>query len=81
MAISYSLPYDPSGVADPVTWRLTEFTLIEDWMGQLLFNKMSLKGRLEPGEETNIMRRFLHVTHVFETELRMRYKARNYYGM
>jgi len=81
MSVSYSLPYDPSKVGDFITWKLTEFALMEDWLGQLLFNKMSRTGKLLPGEETEIMRRFLHVTQVFELELRMRYKERNYYGI
>jgi hypothetical protein len=81
VAITYTLPYDPAQVGDHITWRLTEMALIEDWTGQLLFNKMSRSGRLLPGEETFILRRFLHVTQVLETELRMRYKERHYYGL
>lgn len=81
MAISYSLPYDPSKVGDFITWRLTELALMEDWVGQLLFNKMTRTGKLHPGDETGMMRRFLHVMRLLETELRMRYKERHYYGL
>jgi hypothetical protein len=81
MAVSYKLPYDPTTVVDRITWKITEFAMLEDWIGQLVFNKLQRLGRINNSEDKEFMRRFLHVSNVFETELRMRYKDRGYYGL
>lgn len=75
------LPYSPQLLVDRVTHVLTEMALDNDGIGQLLFEAIAKKGQLVHPDDVAMMRCFLHLTRLFETELRMRYKERGYHGL